>query len=137
MEAIGAGASVLAFVTLGLKSAKTIHEVLSSFKDESKIVEQSARNVASLQSTLERLATCRIVRDCPDEALTAKIESCADDMTRFAEKLTELAIIDSPGLERQWKKLKAFLNEKDLAQISAVVVAHTTGLNLHLKVLER
>jgi hypothetical protein len=132
-----AGASVLAFVTLGLKSAKIIHEVLSSFKDGSKTVEQTARDVSCLQSTLERLARCRIVAEGPDQALTARIELCADDMKSFAEKLKKLAISEGPGLERQWKRLKVFLNEKDLGKMSAVVAGHTAGLNLDLQVLER
>ncbi|KAB5584807.1 hypothetical protein GE09DRAFT_4743 [Coniochaeta sp. 2T2.1] len=136
MEALGAGASVVAFVTFGLQSAKVIHQVLSSNTDGKKIVEQAARDVATLQSTLERLARCRIITERPDEALAARTKACAEDLAGFAEKLKTLAVGNAPGLERHWRKVKVFLNEKELTKMSAAVVGHTTGLNLCLKVLE-
>lgn len=40
MEAIGVGANVLAFILLGLKSAKFIHETLSAVKDGPEIVQR-------------------------------------------------------------------------------------------------
>ncbi|OIW25928.1 hypothetical protein CONLIGDRAFT_717590 [Coniochaeta ligniaria NRRL 30616] len=136
MEALGVGASVLAFVIVGLQSAKTIHDILASVKDGSETVDRAEADIMSLQSTLERLASCRIIAERPDEALAAKVKSCADDMTRYAEKLKKLVTDDGSGLSRQWRKIKVFLNEKDLAKISAVVVGHTAGLNLHLNVLD-
>jgi hypothetical protein len=137
MEAVGVGASVLAFVTLGLQSAKAILEILSSVKDGRENVDRPEKDITGLQLTLERLARCRIIAERPDEALAAKIKSCADDMTSFAEKLKKLLSHDGSAFAGQWKKIKLFLNEKDLAKMSAVVVGHTAGLNLYLKVLER
>lgn len=59
-------------------------------------------------------------------------------MKSFAKKLEKLVPNDAESrLERHCKKIKAFLNEKELAQMSAVVVRHTMGLNLYLKTLER
>ncbi|KAB5567032.1 ankyrin repeat-containing domain protein [Coniochaeta sp. 2T2.1] len=136
MEALGAGASVVALVTFGLQSAKVIHQVLSSITDGRKNVEQAARDVAALQTTLERLARCRIITERPDEALAARTKACAEELADFAEKLKKLAVGNGPGLERRWRKVKVFLNEKELARMSATVVGHTTGLNLCLKVLE-
>lgn len=134
MEAIGGGASVLAFVLLGLKSAKIIYELLNPGDDGKTI----ARDVRGLQSTLERLARCRVLAERPDEALEAKIVACANDMESFAKKLSKLAILDNDGrLRIQWKKVKTFLSEKDMAKMRAIVVGHTAGLNLHLQALER
>jgi hypothetical protein len=138
MEAVAVGASVLAFVTLSLKSAKAVQEVLSSAKEGQRHVGQVERDVQSLQLTLERLSRCRLIGERRDEALAAKIKACSDDMEIFAKRLESLAIGDAePRLGRQWKRIKAFLNEKDLAKMGAVVVGHTVALNLHLNILER
>ncbi|GAB1318058.1 hypothetical protein MFIFM68171_08268 [Madurella fahalii] len=137
MEAVGAVASVIAVITLGLKSVKTVHEILSSVKDGSGQVGQAQRNIRGLQSTLERLARCRIIEERRDEALTAKIKQCSDDMERFAKKLQKLTIDDSGSrLGGKWGKIKVFLNEKDVIRMGSVVVGHTAALNLHLKALE-
>lgn len=138
MEAVGAGASFVAIITLGLKSAKIIHEILSSAKNGDGQVGKVQRDIQGLKSTLERLARCRILGQQRDEALAAKIKQCFHDMGNFAEKLQKLAIDDSrPRLERQWKKVKVFLNEKEVERMGSAVVAHTAALNFHLKTLER
>lgn len=137
MEAIGAGASVLAFITLGLQSVKTIHEILSSVKDTTRVY-GVRQDVQGLQATLDRLSRCRAVAELRDDALATKIEKCAGDLKTFAERLVKLAIDGSEHrLERQVKKLKGFLNEKELKDMGDAIVRHTTSLSLHLKVLER
>lgn len=63
MEAVGVGASVIAFITLGLKCAKSAHEILSSAKGGSDHVARVERDVQGLLSTLERLARCRVIAE--------------------------------------------------------------------------
>ncbi len=138
MDAVSAGASVLAFVTLSLQSAKLVYETLTSVKDGPKHVYQIARDVQSLQSTLERLARCRAAGARGDEAFATKLKACADDMTSFAKRLKTLTIDDGTSrLERNWKRVKAFLNEKDLETMGAVFIRHTAALNFHLSTLDR
>lgn len=52
MEAIGAGASVLAFVTLSLKSVKIINEIVSSVKDGKGFVEKTQKGRSKAYSPL-------------------------------------------------------------------------------------
>lgn len=101
MEAVGAGAHVLAFVILGLKSVKFINEVILAVKDGRGYVDQSQRAVQGLQSTLGRLERYRAVTERPDGAFVAKTKSCVDDMKAIAEKLQTLVVKDiEPSLGR-------------------------------------
>jgi hypothetical protein len=62
---------------------------------------------------LEGLARCHVIGGRRDGALATKIKACADDLRIFAEKLEALAVDNmEPRLRRQWKKIKAFLNEE-------------------------
>lgn len=138
MEAIGAGASVLAFVTLGLKSVKIIHEIVASVKDGKVFLEQTRQDIQGLQATLEKLRDCRAIVDRNDHQLADKIKSCAEEMKGIAEKLQALTINGSePALGRQWKKVKIFLKEKDLERIATTAVKHTTALTLYLQTISR
>lgn len=141
MEAVGAGASILAFATLGLKSAKAVHEILGSLKDGRAHVDAAKRDVRELQSMLERLSRCRVITETsnPDGALAARIKTCADDLKTFADTLRGLAIdgTESRVVGKSLKLLKIFLSEKELARMRAVVLEHTAALSLGLQILER
>jgi len=135
-EAIGVGASALAFVLLGLKSAKVAYQALSSIKDGPTHVNQIMSSVLGLQYTLERLSHCRLVMEHQDEGLLKATKACADDMNLFADQL-EKFVKAHHGVARQWNKVKFFLKEEDLKRMSAAVVGHTTALSLHLEILNR
>lgn len=136
MDPIGAGASVLAFVVLGLKSVKVAYEILSSIKDGRTQVAHASNSIQRLQSTLEKLERCRLVTEQQDELLLKTTKACADDMDAFAEQLKGLDKSHS-GMGRQWNKVKILLKEEDLKRMSAIVVGHTAALNLYLEILER
>ncbi|KAK0753240.1 hypothetical protein B0T18DRAFT_423837 [Schizothecium vesticola] len=133
-EAIGVGASALAFVLLGLKSVQVAYQALSSIKDGQKHVNQIISSVLGLQYTLERLSRCRLVVEHRDEGLLKATKACADDMKLFADQLEKFDKAHY-GVARQWNKVKAFLKEEDLERMNAAVVGHTTALSLHLEIL--
>lgn len=140
MEAIGAGAAVLPFVLLCLQSAKVAYTTVSSIKDAPKQVKQLQRDASSLLSTLERLAACRVLHEVGrrDDALLAKIKACQDDIDTYSTKLKRLAPEGADHrLEMTWRRLKAVLNEKDLAKMSTAMAAHTVTLGLHLNAIQR
>lgn len=136
MEAVGFGASVLAFVLLGLKSAKVTYEVLSAIKDENTHVAQAKSSVQVLQSTLERLSRCRLVAEQQDDGLEKTAKKCADDMEAFSKELEKL-VGPQHRIGKQWNKVKIFLKEDDLKRVTAAVVGHTAALNFYVQVLER
>ncbi|KAK4198562.1 hypothetical protein QBC40DRAFT_159144, partial [Triangularia verruculosa] len=133
MEAIASGASVLAFVTLSLQSAKVIREILSTVKDGSDCVERVLRDVQGLQDTLRRVKQCCVNSPADKVALESKIKSCGADLKACATELENLvAKAPESTLARQWKKMKIFLKEKDVEKVGHCVVRNTSALNLYL-----
>lgn len=136
MEAVGFGASVLAFVLLGLKSAKVTYEVLSAIKDGNTHLAQAKSSVQGLQSTLERLSRCRLITEQQDDGREKTAQKCANDMEAFAKELEKL-VEPQHRIGKQWNKVKIFLKEDDLKRVTAAVVGHTAALNFYVQVLER
>lgn len=138
MDAVSAGASVLAFVGLCVQAAKVIHTVLSGVKDGPQNVQQATTDVYGLYLTLVQLSKCRVLDESGGEALKSRLLACFGDIETFADKLEKLTIDDSEGSRgKYWKRIKAILNEKSLANMSAVVVSHTSALNLQLTAIQR
>ncbi|KAK0736267.1 hypothetical protein B0T21DRAFT_366631 [Apiosordaria backusii] len=136
MDPLSAGASVVTFVGLGLASAKTVYEILSSVKAGNAVVERVARDVQGLAVTLERVKKCPVSDQTDRLTLGLKIKACADDMKACADELEKLAT-NTPELTvaRQWRKVKIFLKEKDVERIGHVVARHTSALNLYLDLI--
>lgn len=133
MEAVGAAASALTFVTVALSSVKLLYETLSSVKDGPSNVKKAADVIMQLRRLLEQIqqSTSIVV----DGVLLNDLESCISDLTTFADKVVKLQTLpqESRG-GRLWKRLKAFANEKDLDQISTNVSQHCARLTLRLSV---
>ncbi|KAK4151156.1 hypothetical protein C8A00DRAFT_17414 [Chaetomidium leptoderma] len=104
-------ASVLAFVLVGLKSAKAAHKILSSYKDGPETVKKAKSDVEGLLQILEQLSKCRALEGDGDEALRAPIEACLRDIESFASKLRSL---DPEASKSPWgkyrKRFKAMLD---------------------------
>jgi|SRR3569833_1306463 len=136
MEAVGAGASVLAFIGIALQSAKFIHDVFSAVKDGPENVKRAAYNVEQLQLTLERLSRCRAIDS--DVATRDQVSKCTSDMETIAQKLQKLAVSETEKRSgRLWKRLRAAYSDNDLSKISVVVRDHTSALHISLSILQR
>ncbi|KAK0722619.1 hypothetical protein B0T26DRAFT_749992 [Lasiosphaeria miniovina] len=135
MDVISAGASVVAFIVLGLKSAKIIHEILSN--ESGTHVGQVRAGIQDLQSTLERLQRCRATAELQDQAFQTKIQSCADNLTTFAATLQKLTVTnDGPRFANQLRRLRASWSEKELIRMSNVITRDAGTLKLYLQALE-
>jgi len=131
-------ASVLAFVLVGLKSAKAAYEILSSFKDGPENVKRATADVEGLLLTLVQLSKCRALEKESSEALRATIDVCLGDMNSFVRELTKLTLEPQSSRHKQyWKRLMAMWEEKALSKMSARVASHTSSLSLWLNVLQR
>ena len=138
MEALGAGASVLAFAGLGLSAAKVLHTILESIKDGPQNVQQARTDVYGLYSALLQLSRCHVLDATDCTALKARLRACVEDLERFTSKIDVLTIEESDARGAQyWKKLKAVLNEKSLLRMSRVVASHTAAIDLQLSALQR
>ncbi|KAJ3471643.1 hypothetical protein MRS44_001742 [Fusarium solani] len=101
MEAIGGGANVLAFVVLGIKSAKLTHDTLSAISDGPARVRNLAAGFLQLHWILEQLLQCRAA--ATDTALHGQARQCCLSRER--------------ATGRFWKRLKAAISESDLEKL--------------------
>jgi hypothetical protein len=131
-------ASVLAFVLVGLKSAKLAHKILASFKDAPDNVKSATADVEGLLLTLEGLSKCRALGEHGGDALRVPIDACLFDIESFVKDLQNLTP-EVPNSRRQIckKRLMAMWEEKALTQMSAKIASHAANLNLSLSVLQR
>ena len=132
-------ASVLAFVLVGLKSAKLAHKVLTSFKDAPDNVKSATVDVEGLLLTLESLSKCRALGERGGgDALRAPIDACLRDIESFAKELQRLTP-EAPNSRREKykKRFAAMWEEKALTQMSAKIASHAVNLSLCLNVLQR
>ncbi|KAL2193089.1 hypothetical protein P885DRAFT_64274 [Corynascus similis CBS 632.67] len=137
-DAVSAGASILAFVLLGLKSVKAARETLASFKDGPDNVKKARSDVEKLRLVLERLSHCRILDAPGTEALRADIVSCFKDIQTFDNKLKQLVPkARSPHRAKYWKRFMAMWDEEALSKMSMRLTNHIASLNFHLNVLQR
>lgn len=137
-DPVSTGASVLAFVLLGLKSVKVAHEILSNFKDGPENVKIARTDVENLRLVLERLSNCRLLDRSGNEALRAAVDACLEDIQSFAKKLKQLVPeANSSRRSIYQKRFIAAWKEKTLSKICVRLAYHTNNLNLHLNVLQR
>ncbi len=130
MEAVGAGASVLAFVTLAIQSTKAISVVLSGIKDAPDNVRRTAQTIFTLQYALEQLAQGQQV----PQGLESQVKACSDDLAAFSTTLGKLQTLPADGRGRRaWKRVKAVLDEKTLDNMVAIMAAHSSALGLSIQ----
>jgi len=107
MDAISAGASVLAFITLAIQSAKTISVLLTDIKDTPDNVQRTAE---------------------------AEVKTCSDNLAAFASRLGRLHTLDTDGRGRRvWKRVKAVIDVKELDKMTGIMAAHSSALSLSLQ----
>ncbi|RSL71618.1 hypothetical protein CEP51_012027 [Fusarium floridanum] len=134
MEAIGVGANILAFVVLGIKSAKLAHDTLSAIKDGPTLVQSVAANFLQLHWILEQLLQCRAAAS--DPALHGQARHCYEELDKLAKTIERLQV---PPREKAtgkfWKRLKAAISENDLKRLDAWAAQQASMLSLRLNVL--
>ncbi|KAI1500270.1 hypothetical protein F5X99DRAFT_387019 [Biscogniauxia marginata] len=134
MEAIGASANVLAFVLLGLKCAKTIHNTLSIVKDGPPTVQRLANTILHLHWTLEQIKQSRAAAD--DVSLRGQIQNCVQHLSSLAAVIEKLQIYPNERTTgRIWRRLRLVMDEKTLNMIDGQVTQQAAMLSLRLNVL--
>jgi len=138
MEPVSSGASVLAFVLMGIKSARLLHQALQAIRDGPRHVSQVATDVLRLQSVLKQLSRCHAASHDDDMVLKSQIRSCVGDLDDFARIVLALQVApaDKPHVVL-WKSIKASLGENDLEKMRVVVANHISALSIRLNILQR
>ncbi|KAF4496992.1 hypothetical protein FAGAP_6840 [Fusarium agapanthi] len=134
MEAVGAGASILTFITF----AHSIHSALSAIKDGPEVIRRLTAEIAQLESVLRRLNELSFVSvdDIDKSQLDGLAKKCKNDLAELDSRLKSLNVSTSDGRRgRLWRKLKLYFSEKDLEQIRNIVRDHVLHLGLQLDLI--
>ncbi|KAF7562673.1 hypothetical protein G7046_g1499 [Stylonectria norvegica] len=136
MDPLSAGASVLAFLTLGLKTATTIHQILSSFKNAPQAVLELNHDVTSLSAILERLLKCTHAANSTDAPFKSHLDQCTKDLSDIEIKLRSFSAPSHSRSSRVLNNVRTVWKEKDLEQARSRIRDHCTQLNLHLGLIQ-
>lgn len=139
MEAVGAGASSLAFVLLALKSAKIIHGSLATVKDAPRIVHELVQDVQLLQSVLGRLTHYPLGRasNSTISSLEHMLQTCTAELSSIESRLAKFtAKPDSGRSNRVYKGILAYVKKEDLEDARNKIRDKTTQVNLYLGLLQ-
>lgn len=141
MEAVGSGASVVAFIGLAAQSAKSLYELFSAFKDGPEAVQRAATNIYLFQSVLDQLSRSRAFAEGTPEVIVAvqeHVKKCNDEIDSITAKLKDLKISDHEKRSGiLWKRVKFAFKEKGLGQMSDIIEYHTNLLTLRLNTVQR
>ncbi|KAG5789072.1 hypothetical protein H9Q69_011860 [Fusarium xylarioides] len=139
MEAIGAGASTLAFVLLALKSAKIINESLSSIKDAPRVVNELSKDLESLQSVLGRISGSSL-QHAPTstiESLNDILKACTTELSSIEYRLAKFSTSSSSSRSsRVYKGVLAYVKKEDLESARNRIRDKSTQINLYLSLLQ-
>jgi hypothetical protein len=139
MEAIGAGASTLAFVLLALKSAKIINESLSSIKDTPRIVSELSKDLESLQSVLGRMSGSAL-QHAPTstiESLNDILKACTVELSSIECRLAKFSTSSgSTHSSRVYKGVLAYVKKEDLENARSRIRDKSTQINLYLSLIQ-
>lgn len=139
MEAVGAGASILTFITVAFSVTQSIHSALSAIKDGPQVIRLLADEISQLRSILHRLNEVSFVsiNDIDKSQLNGLAKKCKDDLSALNSRLESFDVATSDGRRgRLWRNLKLSFSEKDLDQIRHVVRGHVQHLTVRLNLIQ-
>jgi hypothetical protein len=132
------GASIIAFVTCGLKSIEFIYKVISLVEDGPSKIQDLQNSVLDLRVLLERIrdgSTFNSLHtiDGREHAIIPLLQKCTDDIRHFENKITQLIIPDGERLHRRLRRrLNLAFSENDVVKMLTTVMGHRQALNLHV-----
>ncbi|KAF5529581.1 hypothetical protein FMEXI_14073 [Fusarium mexicanum] len=139
METVGAGASILTFITVAFSVTQSIHSALSAIKDGPQVIRLLTDEIFQLKSILQRLDEVSFVsiNDIDKSQLNGLAKKCKDDLSALNSRLKSLDVANSDGRgDRLWRKLKLSFSERDLDQVRHVVRGHVQHLTVRLNLIQ-
>lgn len=139
MEAVGAGASILTFITVAFSVTQSIHSALSAIKDGPEIIRSLTDEIAQLENVLQRSKTLSFVSvdDIDKSQLKRLAEKCKDDLDKLDSRLRSLDVSTSSGRRgRLWRKLKLSFAEKELDHIRNKIQSHLHHLIIQFHIIQ-
>ncbi|CCT67836.1 uncharacterized protein FFUJ_14543 [Fusarium fujikuroi IMI 58289] len=139
MEAVGASASILTFITVAFSVTQSIHSGLSAIKDGPEVIRSLTREIAQLESVLQRLKQIPFasINDIDKSQLKASAKRCKGDLAELDHRLKSLDVSTSDGRRgRLWRKLKLCFSEKELDHIRNAVQSHLHHLTIQFHIIQ-
>ncbi|KAF5653588.1 hypothetical protein F25303_2132 [Fusarium sp. NRRL 25303] len=139
MEAVGAGASILTFITVAFSVTQSIHSGLSAIKDGPEVIRSLTREIAQLESVLQRLNQIPFasINDIDKSQLKALAKKCKGDLAELYHRLKSFDVSTSDGRRgRLWRKLKLCFSEKELDHIRIAVQSHLHHLTIQFHIIQ-
>ncbi|KAF5687535.1 hypothetical protein FDENT_5282 [Fusarium denticulatum] len=139
MEAVGAGASILTFITVAFSVTQSIRSALSAIKDGPEVIRSLTDDIVQLESVLQRLKKLSFVSvdDIDKSQLEQLANRCQIDLAGLDDRLKSLDVSTSDGRGgRLWGKLKLCFSEKELDHIRNGIQGHLQHLTFQLHIIQ-
>ena len=145
MGEVAAGAAVVAFINLALKSTKTIYETASSIRKCPAEINSLVLAISHLEGVLNHLSnvtnTSLIEAQLDAESFrlfSNVLRACKDDVLRFERELGKIKLMpqDRKG-GIVWKRIKSVLREAEFRHMKDLVDHHVSQLGLQLSIIQR
>jgi Fungal N-terminal domain of STAND proteins len=142
MEAIGAGASVIAFIGLAVQSTEATVSLVSSYREAQERVQRLTSAIQDLHHTFNTLSTLQDVTG--DQEIPAiydlktLLKKYVEDVTRFNSKLKKRQRqAGRSKLDGIWRNLKVALKKDDFQELWALLLHHASVLGLQLDLIRK
>ncbi|CVK86527.1 uncharacterized protein FMAN_06203 [Fusarium mangiferae] len=139
MEAVGAGASILTLITVAFSVTQSIHSGLSAIKDGPGVIRSLTREIAQLESVLQRLKQIPFasINNIDRSQLKALAKRCKGDLAELDHRLKSLDVSTLDGRRgRLWRNLKLCFSEKELDHIRNAVQSHLHHLTIQFHIIQ-
>lgn len=126
-------------VRLSSKSAKTIHESLSTIRDAPKKVHELSQDIRLLQSVLERLRGCSLAHAPSSTVVSLQdmLQMCTAELTSIETRLTQFSTKQNSGRSsRMYRGILCYVKKEELEDARNRVRDKTTQANLFLGLLQ-
>lgn len=141
------GASIVAFVTLGLKSVSVLHKVVSRIKNGPATLEQLAASLSQLGKIMSQVKECQQALVDSESfsssglhhaELESAVKDCYTDLSRLECELRKLTpLLAEKAFGATWRRVKMILKHDEFPSMQATVHRHISVLGFHLQAFTR
>jgi hypothetical protein len=132
------GASIIAFLSIGLQSVKVVYGFISAIKDGPSKLGDLQGAIESLESFLEQMHNSPGLTTSPittSDSLLTLVQRCVNDIQRFEAEIRRIYVpLEEKRCGKVWKRLKLAFKEKDIPYMTTIVTGHVNILSLHCNV---
>lgn len=142
MEAVGAGASILAFVAAALQTSRAIYNLVSAIQSGSPDILNLVSNASSLERILHQLLTLldsktRLTSSQILRPVEQSVRRCADDLNGICQQLGKLEHANSGSTKKVWRLMKIVVKKDSVHMMSRIIQQHVSMLTLQVIILSR